>query len=557
VIEVNGTETPANSNVEEGTPHDNPPVGSPGHLVAQDLECDASGAIEVTWQASPDDGAGAYTADEYFLYRKYEGGSYEIVTTLTAIGATEYRWEDSNFTNSFNPPVLGFRYWYYVTAYDSDTASESEPSNEDDALSDGSPGAPEITAGYDIVGMGSRAIRVEWLASADDGSCSDSVMRYHIYRTTTPGEYGTYIGSVDATDSASYSWDDNIANSAFPPLDDMDYWYVIRAYDPVEIIESQNSNEFGPIQPFGANCECCPLFVDDMESGNVGWSSGASPSYKNDWAIGSPNGKSFDPSLAYSGGGVWGTDLGEGSRDGQYRSSVTEWLISPTLDVSAMEDGYVVMSYYRWLSVETHQKDKASIQIDTGSGWQIVWQNSQNGSTVDTRWRLQMLDLTEHALGHSNVRIAFVLETNSSQQFGGWNIDDVEICFTAPGDCDYFRYVGDSIAENQGNILFFEIRNASGYIAEMQGMYLNWSEEGSLLKEIAAQGGGPGLVWEASVAQGPVVEAMFTEVVPFDVDEAIRFKLTFQPGQMRGSAMMLRFITACGTSTEIVIQIPD
>jgi hypothetical protein len=480
------------------------------------------------------------------------------VTTLTAIGAAEYRWVDNDSTNSYNPPVLGFRYWYYVTAYDNDTASESNPSNEDDALSDGSPGAPEITAGYDTYGGGSRAIRVEWLASDDDGGCSDSVTHYRIYRTSTPGSYGTnWVGSINANDSGSYSWTDNLANSMAPPIEDFDYWYVIRAYDAVNLIESQNSNEFGPIEPYGANCDCCPLFVDDMESGNVGWSSGASPSYKNDWEIGRPRGKSFDPSLAHSGSNVWGTDLGAGSRDGQYRSRVTEWLISPTMDMSGMEEGYILMSYYRWLSVETHQKDQASIQIDNGSGWQTIFQNSQNDNTVDTEWKLQVLDLTQYALGHGSVRIAFVLETNNSQQFGGWNIDDVEICYTAPGECDYFRYVGDSIAENQGNNLFFEITNASGRDVEMLGMHLGWSEEGSLLKRISTQGGGPGEVWEASVSQPPIVEAMFTSTVPFEEEETIRFRLTFQPGQMRGSAMTIRFVTACGISSEIVIQVPE
>ncbi|MFC1544491.1 hypothetical protein ACFL4Y_04500, partial [Gemmatimonadota bacterium] len=182
--------------------------------------------------------------------------------------------------------MVGNRYWYKVTAYDEETDSESDPSNEDDALSDGSPGAPEIMAAFDTYGGGARVIRVEFTASVDDGGCSDSVTRYHIYRTTTPGSYGVYIGTVTATDAASYTWDDNLVNSAAPPLEGFAYYYVVRAYDVVNLIESQDSNEFGPVEPYGANCECCPIFFDDMESGNIGWEHGASPSYRDEWELG-------------------------------------------------------------------------------------------------------------------------------------------------------------------------------------------------------------------------------------------------------------------------------
>ncbi|MFO7767852.1 MAG: prepilin-type N-terminal cleavage/methylation domain-containing protein, partial [bacterium] len=201
------------SNIMEGTPRDNPPVGAPTNLVAEDVPCDADGDIQVSWARSPDDGAGAYTADEYRLYRKVEGGTYSLMRTFTATGATSYSWVDNDSTNGMHAPVVGNVYWYRVTAYDSDSSSESDPSNEDDALSDGSPGAPEITAAYDTYGGGNREIRVEWNASPDDGGCSDSVTRYHIYRTTTPGSYGDYIGTLNAADADNYVWNDNLDNS--------------------------------------------------------------------------------------------------------------------------------------------------------------------------------------------------------------------------------------------------------------------------------------------------------------------------------------------------------
>jgi len=555
VVEIRTTGTGQPSNIVEGTPKENPPVGAPVNLNAQDVLCESDGDIEITWYRSPDDGAGGYTADEYHLYRKIDGGIYSQIEIFPAVGALSYSWVDADSTNPGNAPVVGNVYWYKVTAYDLDTGSESEPSNEDDALSDGSPGAPEITAAYDTYGGGDRQIRVEFTRSPDDGGCSDSVTQYRIYRTTTPGSYGAWIGQVSAIDANSYTWNDNRDNSSAPPLDGYSYYYVVRAYDPFNIVESRNSNEFGPVEPYGATCDCCPIFVDDMEIGDLGWSHGADPSYKDDWELGSPMGKSFDPSLANSGAIVWGTDLGGGTRDGQYRSSVVSWLITPTIDFSGFEAGYITMSYYRWLSVEDSKRDKAQIRLNDGSGWQTIWQNTQNDDTVDNIWKLQYLDLSQYVLGKSAVQIAFLLDTNSSQQYGGWNIDDVDICYTAPGPCDYFLYVGDSIAENQGNNLFFDITNGADQYVDLQGMVIGWSAENSRLKSISQSG----VVWTASVAELPTVEAIFepSDYVQFAPGETKSFKLRFQPGQMRGSALTLKFLTACGWSSEVVIQVPE
>jgi type II secretory pathway pseudopilin PulG len=553
-IEVKTTDKAAFSNILEGTPRDNPPVAPPTNVTATDVPCESDGDIRVSWARSPDDGAGAFTADVYYVYRRLgTTGTWTRIMIIPATGAATYAWTDADSTNPTNPPVLGNVYWYRLTAYDTDSSSESNPSNEDSALSDGSPGAPEITAAYDTYGAGARSIRVEFLASVDDGGCSDQVTRYHVYRTTTPGAYGSWIGTVTATDAASYRWEDNLASSAAPPIEGFIYYYVVRAYDVVNLVESQNSNEFGPVEPYGASCECCPIFGDDMESGNVGWSHGGT---RDDWELNVPNGKSFDPSLAHSGSFVWGTDLGRGSSDGQYRASADYYLITPTLDLSAFEEGYITLSYWRWLSVERYNKDIAQIKVDVGTGWQVVYQNPQ-ADLVDTSWRLQYIDLSPYVRGHASVRIGWFLDTNNSTQFGGWNIDDVEICYTAPSPCDYFFYVGDSVAESQGNNLFFDITNGSDGAVTMLGMEMNWSAEGSLLKLIRTQAGGPGEVWAAATAQPAPLEALFDTPVPFATGETIKFKLQFQPGQMRGSAMSIRFITACGRSSEIVIQVPE
>ncbi|MFC1544490.1 hypothetical protein ACFL4Y_04495, partial [Gemmatimonadota bacterium] len=103
-IETKGTDEARDSNIMEGEPRDNPPVGAPGVLVAEDVPCEADGDIQVTWQRSPDDGAGAFTADFYFLYRKIDGGVYALIDKIEATGATEYSFLDSEISNPGSPP---------------------------------------------------------------------------------------------------------------------------------------------------------------------------------------------------------------------------------------------------------------------------------------------------------------------------------------------------------------------------------------------------------------------------------------------------------------------
>ncbi len=543
------------SNVEEGTPAANPLIGPPAGLSAEDEACDPNGNIILEWSASPDDGDGSFLVDQYLIYRWRGGFAPGLVAIVTADGSELYNWTDSAATNPGNAPILGVTYWYHVTAYNSSTSAESDPSNDSEATADGSPGAAEITAAFDTFQPTQREIRVEWLASEDDGGCSDSVYDYRIFRTTVQGNYtAPAIGHLHADNSELYFWLDNLSNSTNPPADGQTYWYIIRAYDIVNDLLSMASNEFGPVEPFGDACECCPIFQDDFESGNLGWTSGGN---RDDWQLGRPRGKSFDPSVAHSGANVWGNDIGEGSFDGMYRSRADNWIISPTMDLSGYNNGTVMLSYWRWLSVQQGTHDDAELRIDNGSGWQTMWQNQSDVNTVDGEWKEQLLDLTPYlVLGSPNVRIAWALDTNNSQQFGGWNIDDVEVCYTSAGPCDIFLYIGDSVALNQGNNLFFDIFNTSDVPVDMLGMIIDWSVEGSLLKSIATQGSGPGEVWTTAVSQAPTVEATFSTPVTFDADGSVRFKLRYQPGQLRGSALRLRFITECGVSNEIVIQLP-
>ena len=71
--------------------------------------------------------------------------------------------------------------------------------------------------------------------------------------------------------------------------------------------------------------------------------------------------------------------------------------------------------------------DHAYVRVsNNGSTWTTFW---QNGALVtDTSWVLQDLDISSVADDQSTVYLRWTMgTTDSSWQFCGWNIDDVEI----------------------------------------------------------------------------------------------------------------------------------
>ena len=164
-------------------------------------------------------------------------------------------------------------------------------------------------------------------------------------------------------------------------------------------------------------------FFDDFENGINGWthaSYGTSSNLHDDWMLGIPQGKAGDPSSAYSGSNCWGTDLGFDSYlgdswNGEYQSNVHNYLRSPSIDCSDMIN--VGIRYQRWLNMRS--SDVARILVNETQ----VWKSSLRGHS-DQEWFEHVIDISEIADGNPDVRIVFELESSSSNELGGWNIDD-------------------------------------------------------------------------------------------------------------------------------------
>lgn len=210
------------------------PPSPPLSLVAQDHPNDNGGVIDLTFNASQDDGGGSNDVTEYRVYRGTSSRNYPTtpVATLAANGQPTYSLEDRT-------AVTGVDYFYIVVAWDG--ANESDPtlSNEEGPVKAIDNISPQPPANVTVTDPGlGGTLRVAWNLSPDDGGGQNDVKEYHIYRATTATGFAPPFVATVAAGVSSY--DDTGVT------DGTDYWYMVRAFDGAN--ESVDSNVAGPGQ---------------------------------------------------------------------------------------------------------------------------------------------------------------------------------------------------------------------------------------------------------------------------------------------------------------------
>lgn len=208
-------------------------------------------------------------------------------------------------------------------------------------------------------------------------------------------------------------------------------------------LSAQDSNGNSNTFPAGGAAAPIKFLVGDLnvyflatfETGAAGWTHGANGGTQDDWQLSSQVGanvsfgKVGDPTTAPSGGtNIWGNDLGPDGWNGLYSSSVSNWLRSPVINLSQATD--TRLSLQRWLQVENASFDQARIRVNG----QQVWINPTGQNLIDTSWNEMEIDISAIADGNPSVQIEFSLDTNASNTFGGWNIDNVSI-FSLTSGC--------------------------------------------------------------------------------------------------------------------------
>lgn len=196
----------------------------------------------------------------------------------------------------------------------------------------------------------------------------------------------------------------------------------------IEALDSAGGSE---VEPTGADLGGTPhsffvgqktvVYSNDFEGpGDAGWTHGQTAT-QDDWQRDVPHGLAGDPSVAVSGTAVWGNDLGPSGWNGQYKPNVNNWLRSPAIDASGVSS--LNLEFERWLTVEDATYDQAQIFV----GGQLVWQNTSAGDTIDSAWTHVNLDVTAQGAGNPALVVEFRLISDGGLEYGGWNIDDLEL----------------------------------------------------------------------------------------------------------------------------------
>ncbi|MEI8374410.1 MAG: hypothetical protein WCJ35_16420 [Planctomycetota bacterium] len=150
------------------------------------------------------------------------------------------------------------------------------------------------------------------------------------------------------------------------------------------------------------------------------------------WAWGTPTGGSGDyggpdPTAGHTGAKVVGYNL-----SGGYLNNITPTKYATTPAINCSNYTGVTLDFWRWLGVEQSTYDHASIQVsNNGSTWTDVWQNSTT-TLNETSWSHQTHDISSVANNQPVVYIRWGMgTTNGSNNYCGWNIDDVLVTGTA------------------------------------------------------------------------------------------------------------------------------
>jgi hypothetical protein len=153
---------------------------------------------------------------------------------------------------------------------------------------------------------------------------------------------------------------------------------------------------------------------------NPGWTTSGQ------WAWGHPTGGGGqyggpDPTSGHTGPNVYGYNLA-----GDYANLIPEYhLTSTAINCSGLTS--VQLRFWRWLGVEQPAYDHAYVRVsNNGSTWTTVWQNT--AQVADTAWSQQEFDISAVADNQPTVYLRWTMgATDSSWQFCGWNIDDIQI----------------------------------------------------------------------------------------------------------------------------------
>jgi hypothetical protein len=198
-------------------PTDEKAPRAPSNLRATDPP-DNGTTLDLSWDKSPDDGAGSNDVAQYRVY-KMEGtdGTYRRIAIVKADGAAGYQYTATDLTKNT-------LYQFTVRAFDLYNESADAFRVRATPL-DEPPAPPSNLAVADWPDDDGTSLRVTFDASPEDTLADPQIIRYDIYRADTAEGAGAKVGEVIANQSASYQY------RAIGLTPKVEYWLWAYAVD--------------------------------------------------------------------------------------------------------------------------------------------------------------------------------------------------------------------------------------------------------------------------------------------------------------------------------------
>lgn len=168
-------------------------------------------------------------------------------------------------------------------------------------------------------------------------------------------------------------------------------------------------------------------YTQDFEATDGGFvKSTGSGGAANSWAWGTPTAHATYPGGAHSGTKLWATGL-----SAVYNATERSMITSPNIDLSAYAATGLAptLSFWHWMDSESNTWDWGEVRVskDGGVTYQTVYQKF--GDIMS--WTKRDIPL-DPSYAVSNFKIQFYFQSDTSGNYAGWFIDDIQITVSQP-----------------------------------------------------------------------------------------------------------------------------
>lgn len=193
-----------------------------------------------------------------------------------------------------------------------------------------------------------------------------------------------------------------------------------------------NNNYYSDLElnPYGYREISKSLFFDNFEGDNF-WTLSGEFELDNPTGLSGHNRGNPDPTYAFSGKKVLGTDLtGLGTFEGAYELNLAENTDIAKTDtiINAKYYKNIKLGFYRWLNANSDDNVSIEISLDNGGSWTNIWKNDV--FYLETKYAYKSISLGNIADRQSNLAFRYVVGPTGSYSYSGWNIDNFAITGT-------------------------------------------------------------------------------------------------------------------------------